>query len=403
MASNTNNNNNNNNDANDEIFLADLYMDPSSPASFSSADKLLREARKKGRKDITLKRVKDFLTTQDSYTKHGTVPKTFRKSIVFVHGPGHLLSSDLADVSNIAHYNEGYNFLAFFIDCFSRKLTVYPIKNKKGLTVARVLDHFLKHSIHTYTNFWVDRGGEYYNNQVRKICEKHKLNMYSVYNYGVKAALAERSIRTIKTKLYKMFTHYNTYNYTKFLDRVVSAYNDTPHSGLVGLTPNKVHTMRGDTRELASRMVERKQRNYGVSGHINRRRWRLDLSLKDILPEGAHVRLLANSVEGAFNKSYLPIYTGEVFTIDKINKGENPITYTLKDLNEAPIKGRVYRNEIIKVSKPEIFDVEKIVSKRYCKKHRKYKVLVKYLHYPDSFNQWLWEQDIVKKASPKPP
>ena len=112
--------------------------------------------------------VKNYLTTQTSYTLHGYVPKTFHKSMVIVRGPDSLLSSDLADFSNLKDYNEGYRYLVFFIDCFSRKLSVTPIKDKKSETLSKVLDDYLTRTTSNYSRLLVNRGGEYYNNKDKK-------------------------------------------------------------------------------------------------------------------------------------------------------------------------------------------------------------------------------------------
>lgn len=377
-------------------FLAALYHDVKSPASFSSASKLMTAARELGRTDISLKDIKDFLKTQISHSRHGCVPKTFRKRMVIVTRPGLLLSSDLADMTNIKQHNEGYCYLLFLIDCFSRKLHIVPLRDKKGATVAKALDEYLSNTSHSYVRYWVDRGTEWYNKNVEAVCKKHNIKMYSVHNYSVKAAFAERAIRTIKSKLYKIFTHFNTYNYLKYLSCLVESYNNSRHRGLIGLTPNQVHTLRDERLldDLASKMVKQKQTNYGC---INSRRWQLDHSMRDILVEGTYVRLVISEVEGLFHKSYLPIYTQEIFTIDKVNREGNPITYTLKDLNSQPIKGMVYRNEIKETVKPEVFDIEKIVRKKYCKKTKRHMVLVKFAGYTDEFNQWIASDDLLDK------
>ena len=377
-------------------FLDGLYHNVKLPTSFSSAKKLLITARNNSRSDITLNDIKEYLTTQPSYTKHGFVPRTYRKSQVIVHKPGILLSSDLADFSNLKEYNDGYCYLVIFIDCYSRKLHIVPVKDKKGETIAKVLDNHLNNSIYHYSKLWIDRGKEYYNKHVQKICEKHNLKMYSVHNYRVKAAFAERVIRTIKTKLYKIFTHFNTYNYINYLDDVVTSYNSSQHTGLIGLTPDFVHTIRdeGILYNLTRKMIQQKSKNYGS---IKRGRPQLDRSLKDIIPVKTHVRLLAINADHIFNKSYLPIYTEEVFIVDKVNLDDNPITYTLRDLNLDLIEGRVYRNELKITEKPTLFDIEKIIRKKYCKKTKKHLALVKFVGYPDSHNMWLDVKDLVNK------
>ena len=319
------------------------------------------------------------------------------KSIVLVHSPGKLLSSDLADLSNLKYYNDGHCYLLFLIDCYSRKLHIVPIKDKMGETVATALDNHLTNSIYNYSRWWVDRGKEFYNKQVKKICQKHNVNMYSVQNYRVKAVFSERAIRTINEKLYRIFTAYNTYNYIdQNLQNVVISYNNSPHRGLLGLTPNQVHGLRDEhlLYNLTRKMVKQKHANYGS---IKRSRYQLDHSLRDIIPEKTHVRLLAINADHIFNKSYLPIYTDEVFTIDTVNLIENPITHPLRDLNLEPIEGRVYRNELKRTSKPTLFDVEKIIKRKYCRKNKKHLALVKFSGYPDSFNLWLDAKDLVDK------
>ena len=365
------------------------------PASFSSAKKLLAAARVE-RSDITLNDVKQYLSTQPSFTKHGFVPKTYRKSMVIVRAPGILLSSDLADFSNLKDHNNGFRYLIVFIDCYSRRLWAFPIKDKRGETVSKVLDDYLLHHHYNFSSLWVDRGKEYHNSHVEKICKKHDINMYSVMNYRVKASFSERVIRTIKSKLYRLFTHFNSYNYIDHLDSVVMAYNESRHVGLLGLTPNQVDniTDRDTLDNLTKKMIKQKFGNYGA---IKRRRHQLDLSLKDILPVNTYVRLLAINADHVFNKSYVPLFTEEVFAIESINLKENPITYRLRDLNREIIEGRVYRNELKVAAKPTLFDIEKIIQKKYCRKTKKKLVLVKFIGYPDSFNLWLDAKDLVNK------
>ncbi len=115
-------------------------------------------------------------------------------------------------------------------------------------------------------------------------------------------------------------------------------------------------------------MIKQKFGNYGA---IKRRRHQLDLSLKDILPVNTYVRLLAINADRVFNKSYVPLFTEEVFAIESINLKENPITYRLRDLNREIIEGRVYRNELKVAAKPTLFDIEKIIQKNTVERPRK--------------------------------
>ena len=106
---------------------------------------------------------------------------------------------------------------------------------------------------------------------------------------------------------------------------------------------------------------------------------------------------MTNSAEHIFNKSYKPIFTVEIFIIDKVNHAGHPITYLLKDLDFEAISGIVYRNEIVPVARPIHFDIEGVEKKRICKKTKKRQLFVKYIGYPPKFNQWLDEEALVEK------
>ena len=98
-------------------ILNKVYKDPSNPGGFSSERKLLQNARLL-RKDISLADVKEFLSRQIYFTRHGNVPKKFIKRRVFVReGPGFLLSADLADMTlDLKAHNDRVRFLFFLID-----------------------------------------------------------------------------------------------------------------------------------------------------------------------------------------------------------------------------------------------------------------------------------------------
>ena len=49
---------------------------------------------------------------------------------------------------------------------------------------------------------WVDKGSEFYNRSMKSWLEKNNIEMYSTHNEG-KSFVAERFIRTLKTKIYK--------------------------------------------------------------------------------------------------------------------------------------------------------------------------------------------------------
>ena len=375
-------------------ILNKVYKDPSNPGGFSSEKKLLQNARLL-RKDISLADVKEFLSHQTSYTRHGNVPKKFIKRRVFVkEGPGFLLSGDLADMTiHLKKDNDGVRFLMFLVDCYSRKLWVFPLKNKKGATIANTLDEFFKSNKHQYKLLWIDMGKEWYNSPTEDVVKRHGVKMYSAINRRQKACYAERSILTIKKKLYRIMTERNTNRYIDFLQDVVESYNNSQHRGILGRYPNEVHDMtdKKDIEAFGEKQDEQKLSNYGSD--IKRENSKINVSQRDIVPANTYVRLLLNSAESTFVKSYKPIFSEEIFIVDTVIKS-TPTLYTLKDLQHEPISGIVYRSEIKQTALPEKYLIEKILKTKTCAKTKKKRYFVKYQGWPMKFSQWLPAENV---------
>ena len=76
---------------------------------------------------------------------------------------------------------------------------------------------------------------------------------------------------------------------------------------------------------------------------------------------------------------------------------DDPTYYKIKDLKGTILEGTFYEKEFQKVVKIDsIYKIESILKKRKRKKHQEY--FVKWLGYPDSFNSWIHERDLVRYA-----
>ena len=67
---------------------------------------------------------------------------------------------------------------------------------------------------------WIDKGSEFYNNFLKKQLKDNDFEMYSVNNEG-KSVVAERFIRTLKTKINKYMTLISKNVYIDKLDDIV--------------------------------------------------------------------------------------------------------------------------------------------------------------------------------------
>ena len=94
-----------------------------------------------------------------------------------------------------------------------------------------VVDAFqkkLKESNRKPNKIWVDKGSEFYNNSFKKWLKDNDIDMYSIHNKG-KSVVAERFIRTLKTKIYKYMTSMSKNVYFDKLDDIMGEYNKTYH------------------------------------------------------------------------------------------------------------------------------------------------------------------------------
>ena len=81
---------------------------------------------------------------------------------------------------------------------------------------------------HKPSKIWVDKGSEFYNSSFKKWLKDNDIEMYSIHNEG-KSVVAERFIRTLKTKIYKYMTSISKNVYIDKLDDIVNEYNNTYH------------------------------------------------------------------------------------------------------------------------------------------------------------------------------
>ena len=67
-----------------------------------------------------------------------------------------ILSLDLADFSKLSKYNRNIKFLMFFIDLFSKKVSVIPIKNKSKNSILKgLINFFSQENNHLYSLIYI--------------------------------------------------------------------------------------------------------------------------------------------------------------------------------------------------------------------------------------------------------
>ena len=101
-------------------------------------------------------------------------------------------------------YNKGIKYLLCTIDLFSKYAWVIPVKDKKGTSIVNAFQKIITEG-RKPNKIWVDQGSEFYNKSFKDFLKINNIEMYSTCNEG-KSVVAERFIRTIKTKIHKYMT-----------------------------------------------------------------------------------------------------------------------------------------------------------------------------------------------------
>ena len=156
---------------------------------------------------------------------HKPIIKKFEKRKVHAAFKDNVWGADLADMQLLSRYNKGIRFLLCVIDIFSKYAWVVPLKDKKGVSIVTAFQSILKQS----NRIWVDKGSEFYNASFKKWLRDNDIVMYSTNNEG-KSVVAERFIRTLKSKIYKHMTSVSKNGYIDQLDDIVNEYNNAYHT-----------------------------------------------------------------------------------------------------------------------------------------------------------------------------
>ena len=105
----------------------------------------------------------------------------------------------------ISKFNRGFRFLFCVIDIYSKYARVFPLKDKKVITISNAFQQILDEYNRKPNKIWVDKGSKFYNRSVKSWLQDDFTEMYSTDNKE-KYIAAKRFIRTVEYKIYKYVT-----------------------------------------------------------------------------------------------------------------------------------------------------------------------------------------------------
>ena len=164
---------------------------------------------------------------------------------------------------------------------------------------------------------------------LKKWLKDNDIEMYLIRNEG-KSVVAERVIRTLKTKIYKYMPSISKNVYIDKLDDKVGEDNNTYH------------------RTIKMKPVYVKDKTYiDFQKKVNDKNRKCKV--------GDHVRI--SKYKNIFTKGYTPSWSKEVFVIKKV-KNTVPRTHVINALNNEEIIGTFYEKDLQKTNQQE-FRIEK--------------------------------------------
>ena len=255
-------------------------------------------------------------------------------------GIDHIWQIDLVDMKKFKYVNSHYEYILTCIDIFSKKAWAYPIKKKTPFETAKIFKNIFSQG-RIPKNICLDNGNEFkgeckilfIKNNIKIIPSKTKL----------KASVIERFNRTLRAKMFRVFTFRKNNKYTDVLEKLVDSYNNSYHSS-IKTTPNSV---------FKKNEPKIKEVLYGDLNTFS-----YDNYIKFRFKKGDYVRI---SVEKSiFEKGYTPNFSKEIYLISK-QIASNPPRYNIKSLEGEEFEYNFYTEELQKVVNEEFpYDTYKI-------------------------------------------
>lgn len=347
--------------------ILEIYHDPKK--GVSGINDLMRKT------EYSQKEIETALHTDDTYTKHKPIKKKFKRERVYVHQIDQQWQADLVEYIPYADENDNYRYILVVIDCFSKFAWCVPLKNKKAKETLDAFKSIVEGSKRKCERLQTDQGLEFCNKKLQTYCKSQKIEHFYTQS-KLKAVIAERFNRTLKTKIAKIMTLNLNHNWIDCYEDLVKNYNNSYHRS-IKMTPIE-GSKKENEKKVHNNLFPRDEQEAKSVRRYNK---------------GDKVRIVMD--KKIFDKGYHPNWTTELFIVDKVFE-TIPVTYEIKDLNDEKIIGKFYNEELcLYDKKDDVYEIERILKRRTCKGISQ--ILIKWKGYPDTFNSWEAEANFVKK------
>lgn len=355
--------------------ISRAYHTPGHPTAFSAPKTVADHF------GITTNKARKVLEESDAYTLHREYKRPRVYNPYYVHNRRKQVQGDLVDISRIRGTNDGVTFLLVLIDIFTKKLWVFPLKNKSATVMKDAMKTWLDGLRTKPEKIVTDRGLEFTNRLVQNLLRESGVE-WEAANGTMKAAIAERVNKTLQILIYKYLSAKETTRYIDVLPQLVQTYNRRPHRTLEGLTPNTADLPRNEA--LVQGVFHARFAKLGQA------RTSPKLSVGDIVRVKTDPHKISQN-----RRAYAEQYTGEYFRIVRINRTLPIPMYHLRSMDSLDfIEGGFYANELQR-QRGDVWKVERILAERTRRGVRE--VLIKWKDFSDRWNSWEPRRNIVQR------
>jgi len=310
--------------------------------------------------------------------------KRFPRRRVFSPSVDAIWAGDLLDIHQYARVNKNYTFILVLIDVFSKYAWARPLKNKEGVSVARMLEDVFNTSKRCPRKLWTDRGSEFYNKNVENTLKRHKVQIYSTFNEP-KSMVAERFIETLRGKIESNFILTQNTVWYDILPELIHEYNNSYHRS-ISMTPNEA--IKSDNyQKVYDSLYNRREKPKSLKQLQKERTPAFHVDDK--------VRISVN--KRLFEKGSTSNWSEEIFEISQVLITKKPIVYKIKDLVGEEIEGNFYKEQL-QATDQSIYRIDRIIRKRR-RANGTQEVLVKWAGYQDKFSSWMPAADIMRSGA----
>ena len=293
------------------------YANPSFPGAFSGLENFYRNLKTTKSKKTVRKEL------GETYALHYPLIKKFPRNKFIANGIDSVWQADLVDMKAFSRKNEGFSYILTVIDVFSKYAWAIPLKNKTGTEVTNAFRSIFEERIPKKIH--VDKGKEFHNKILKSLLNKHDIALYSTES-TMKASIIERFNRTLKEKMWRVFTFLNKQIYIDSLPGLVDNYNNSFHR-TIKHKPSAVSKLNEYDVWLNL---------YGCTNS----------SINITYNQNDLVRISRKKY--IFDKGYTHNWSKEIFKIKKVIPVDPP-KYILQDSKGQEVVGRFYSKELQQV------------------------------------------------------